>query len=331
MASKSVESKVSIRFQIITFLISSIVVAAIFYKPFVTFYGFDRVPEVKPFPLPKADTPLVYVGLLVNTFHEFKVETGEFSFSGAIWFQYNPAQVTLQQIQKFHIVSGEIKSISEPDVRKVGDNEIAQFEITASFKNDLNYASFPLDDHYVSIGIFNYALPDGTVFISETSDFDLGELFTIPGWKVLSRTFKVGYVDRVFGKQEIQRKQEVRAFFILECKRTDPVFLITILATLLIIILIAVLSFSPQQSVDLNVIGAVIGFRFVIAALAPANSGYFMISDYLFFFCLLAVILSVLGSIAVREWQWGVRAQRVLVLLVYGCFIGGSLLSILLI
>ena len=149
---------VKAKIQVIVFLVASALLAAIFYKPFVTFYGFDRLPSVKEFTKQqKPNAPTVHVGLLISSFNEFKVESGEFAFSGSIWFQYNPKQISLDKIKKFHLLHGEIKSISQPDVRKVGEEDIAQFEITASFKNDLNYAAFPLDDHYISIGIFNYS------------------------------------------------------------------------------------------------------------------------------------------------------------------------------
>ncbi len=323
---------VKAKVQIIAFLVASVLLAAIFYKPFVTFYGFDRLPEVKEFSKqPKPNVPVVHMGLLISSFNEFKVELGEFAFSGSIWFQYDPKQISLEKIKKFHLLYGEIKSISEPDVRKVGEEDVAQFEITASFKNDLNYAAFPLDDHYISIGIFNYSLPDGTILVSESNDFDLAESLHISGWRILSRQLRMGYVDRIFGKKDIHHTEEVRGFFILKCKRTDPVSLITILISLMIILLVGLIPFSIEDySGDLisGAIGGIVAFRFVLAAMSPAYVGYFMIVDYLFIFALIAVMVSVLGCIAARQFNWRESYQDLMVIGVYGFFVAGSLISL---
>ena len=205
MASHAKKNTVTAQFQIIAFLITTILLSAIFYYPFVTFYGFDDLPKVKEFSTQvSSNNPTVNMGLLINNFSEFKIEEGQFVFEGSVWFQYDPKKISLEKIKQFHLINGEIKTISDPDVRKVGDDEIAQFEIIASLKNNLNYSAFPLDDHYISIGIFNYALPDGTVVSSELNDFDLDPSLHIPGWKILSRQLKIGYVDRIFGKKDLQ-------------------------------------------------------------------------------------------------------------------------------
>ena len=335
MEHKAKNHTVKASVQIVSFLVATLALGIIFYKPFVSFYGFDKLPKVIAFPdTPKPDAPVVHVGLLINTFSEFKVESGEFEFAGSIWFQYNPKQIPLEKIKKFHLLHGVIKSISEPDIRTVGDEEVAQFEVVVSFKNNLNYAAFPVDDHYVSIGIFNYALPDGTIIRSELTDFDLGEALSISGWRIMDRQLRIGYVDRVFGKKDLHRTEEVRAFFILKCKRTDPISLITILLSLMIILLVSMIPFSIEEySGDLisGAIGGIVAFRFVLAAMSPASVGYFMISDYLFIFCLIAVMVTVLGCIMARQFNWRSSYQNVIVIGTYAFFVLGSWLSLYLV
>ncbi len=321
--------------QIIAFVVATLALGIIFYKPFMSFYSFDTLPKVIPFAeTSKPDVPVVHVGLLINTFSEFKIESGEFEFAGSIWFQYDPKKVPLEKIKKFHFLHGEIKSISEPDLRTAGDEEVAQFEIVISFKDDLNYAAFPVDDHYVSIGVFNYALPDGTIIRSGFEDFDLGASLNISGWHIADRQLRIGYVDRVFGKKDLHRTEEIRAFFILKCKRTDPVALITILLSLMIVLLVAMIPFSIEEySGDLisGAIGGIVAFRFVLAAMAPASVGYFMISDYLFIFALIAVMVAVLGCIMARQFNWRSSYQSLIVIGTYSFFVLASWLSLYLI
>ena len=321
--------------QIISFVAATLALGVIFYKPFVSFYSFDTLPKVIPFPETlKPDASVVHVGLLINTFSEFKIESGEFEFAGSIWFQYDPKKIPLEKIKKFHFLHGEIKSISEPDIRKTGVEEVAQFEIVISFKDDLNYAAFPVDDHYVSIGVFNYALPDGTIIRSGFEDFDLGASLNISGWHIADRQLRIGYVDRVFGKKDLHHTEEVRAFFILKCKRTDPVALVTILLSLMIILLVGMIPFSIQEfSGDLisGAIGGIVAFRFVLAAMAPASVGYFMISDYLFIFALFATMAAVLSCIMARQFNWRERIQNVIIYCVYLFFVLSAWLSLYLI
>ena len=321
-------------FQIIVFLASLVLIGVIFYVPFITFYGFDSLPKVQAFPeQQKSTTPIVHMGLLIGSFNEFKIETGEFVFSGSIWFQYNPQQIPLKDIKKFHLVYGELKSVSDPVIRKVGEEEIAQFEITASFKNNLNYSSFPLDDHYITIGIFNYELPDGTILRADPIDFDLEPSLNIPGWRILSRELKIGFINRLFGKKDLLKTEELRAFFILKCKRTDPATFLTIILALMFILLVAVLPFSIEEySGDLisGAIGGIVAFRFVLAAMSPVYVGYFMISDYLFMFALVAIVVAILGCILSRQLNYRESSQNWIVVSSYGIFLAGSLLSIFL-
>jgi hypothetical protein len=306
-------------------------IAVIFYTKTIHFYGFDQMPNLKEFAqqLP-SKAPIVHVGLQISSFSEFKMAKGEFAFAGSIWFQYDPQKIALADIKKFQLVQGNITSTSLPKVRSVDNQEVAQFEITANFKNRLNYTAFPLGDHYVSIGVVNYALPEGTIFRSTADDFDLDQS-DIPGWHILSRKFKVGFFEHFFGKDRLHHTKQSGIFFILECKRTDPVFLITILVSLMILLLVAMMPFSMEgYSGDLiaGAIGGIVAFRFVISSLAPDDVGYFMLVDYLFILGLIAVIAAVLGCVMARQFHWSERLQNGLVVCIYTFFVLGSWLSL---
>ena len=323
---------VKAHFQVVAFLIASALIAVIFYTKTVNFYGFDRLPVVKEFTQSaKADVPIVHMGLQISSFSEFKMAKGEFAFAGSIWFQYDPKKIALKDIKKFQLVHGKISSMSAPKVKSIGDHEVAQFEITATFKNRLNYAAFPLGDHYVNIGVVNYALPEGTMFESASDDFDIEESVHIPGWRILSRKIKTGFVDRFFGKDKLHHTEQAGIFFILECKRTDPVFLITILVSLMLILLVSMIPFSMEEySGDLisGAIGGIVAFRFVIAALSPKYVGYFMLVDYMFILALISVMVAVLGCIMARQFNWSERLQNGMVVGVYSFFVLGSWLSL---
>jgi hypothetical protein len=326
---------VKAHFQVIAFLVTVVVLAIIFYTKTIHFYGFDPLPVLKEFPNHvSSNASSVYMGLHISSFSEFKVAKGEFAFSGSVWFQYDPRKVSLEDIKQFKLMHGELISISIPMVKRVGDQEVAQFEITAQFKNRLNYSAFPLGDHYVTIGIVNYSLPEGTILRSAPDDFEVDSSIDIPGWRVLSRTVKEGLIDRFFGKNKMHHIAQTGIFFILECKRTDPVFLITILISLLIILLVAMMAFSIEDySGDLiaGAIGGIIAFRFVISALTPDDVGYFMLVDYLFILGLVSVVSAVLGCVMARQFHWSERIQNGLVVGIYSFFVLGAWLSLWLI
>jgi hypothetical protein len=76
-------------------------------------------------------------------------------------------------------------------------------------------------------------------------------------------------------------------------------------------------------------ITALIGYRFIVEAMAPPHVHYFMIADYLFLAALLAIIIGLFAAIIIRQKKVSLRFQYASVILTYGIFLAGCLFAVI--
>lgn len=244
--------------------------------------------------------PQIEVGLHIFNFSEFDLLKNKFTFEGTVWFDFDPALISLDTIEKFSFEHGNILKKTEAQAKLIDDKLFVSYDVQVSFGSDLIHRAFPLDDHRLNIVLTNlFVSPRELIFIGSGKKFTRSEAVFTAGWTIENMQvrfgFSQGYLD-----QEDERKlvEHPKAVFSLDLKRTGLRDVLVIFLPLFLIFFISVfaLSFNPvTDKSNIYYLGAgavpsMITYRFVIQNMAP-NVGYFMLSDQIFnFFLIFALI-----------------------------------------
>ena len=236
----------------------------------------------------------IKVGLYINQFRKFNMVENNFDFNGIIWFEFNPDIISLDTLEKFEFEKGKIKHKSDPDTQLISGRLLVRYNIRVSFNSPLNYADFPLDNHRLNLIIANHFVsPSAVLFSSSAREFVVKARTESFGWERINRNVTTG-----FQKAEIDPHDDRKtifypvAIFSLDYSRYGIRYVLSIILPLLLIFYLSLFSFSWGEDLSgLNLtigsITATLGYRFVIENLSP-KTGYFMLSDYIFFLFLTA-------------------------------------------
>lgn len=297
---------VSERLQVFLMVGTLISLFFIFYFPYITFRSQDTLPPVisltpqQLFELGGSAKP-IDVGLFITSFSKFDIVKGDFLVDLTIWFKFNPDFVSLDQISKFVFQRAEIKHKSMPIVKIEGNDFVASYDMRVLFHVSLNYKDFPLDDHRLSFILDNNVIPASQAFfLSSKNNIVVSRDLHVEGWDLIDTAVEFGY----FGHEEqVQEEQKTayysRAVFAFDFKETGVRYIISTFLPILMIFFMALFSFSidPVESGSLGLVGmsgsslaALIAFRFVMEAGSPIT-GYFMLSDYIFLFYIVLILL----------------------------------------
>lgn len=253
---------------------------------------------------------LVNVGLSIDDFLSFDPVKNDFVFIGTIWFEFNPAAITLALLSKFRFKAADILEKSEPEAKIINDKFIARYTIKVRFKNQLQYQYFPFDDHRIILELANpYVSTSDVIFHAVESNFLVKADTTAIGWKKMNREVNAGYVETEINEGQRQtRFYYPVVVFSVDYLRNGIRYAFTILLPLLAIFFISLMAFSlnPVANATLAItlsagsVTALLAYRFVIENLSP-TVGYFMLSDFIFFLFLCMVSLIFIFSIVLRQ------------------------------
>ncbi len=321
------ETYVSALYQATAFFITLTVLVILFAIRFNIFTEHD--PQITLMKNSETDAK-VTVGLHITNFTEFKVSTNEFTFEGTVWFAFNPRTVDLDVIKKFDVAYGQLLSSSDPIIIQHNDETIAQFDVRVQFNTPLNYRLFPLDDHNILIMITNHFLPKNVTLQSSKNDVTFAPHVDIPGWRIVEHNVSTGFVQVNLERgNPLYGMQHQLAIISLSCERSDPGMIINILLTLLLMLFIALFTFSSGEDNVLIVsvsIVALVGYRVVIQSMAPPQVGYFMFTDYIYLLSLTTVLTILLAGTFIREKPRSLALKKGLIVAIYTFFVGGCFL-----
>ena len=247
----------------------------------------------------------VKVGLHINNFDKFEMEKNEFTFSGMLFFEFDPVSVSLEKLEKFSFDKGKILEISKPHVRLKGDNVVAIYHIKVSFSTNLNHRLFPIDDHRISIEIDNETLsPYDILFDVSVTRFTLNPDMYISGWSLYNKYVSSGYFLAKLEKDNNLDLYHSRVAFVLEYMRNSVREMISVILPLILLFFVSIFSFAIDPSenfativgLSLASVTGMLSYRYVIEKISPVV-GYFMVSDIIFFmFFILAILIFFLNS-----------------------------------
>lgn len=253
---------------------------------------------------------IITTGLTISDFLTFDPVKDDFTFIGIVWFEFDPAAITLDLLSKFRFNRAEILEKSDPDARIVNNRFLVRYNVKVHFKNQLNYQFFPFDDHRLSIQLVNpYVSTSEIIFESVASNFSVKAATEQLGWTLIEKQVETGFIETDIkdGGQHANLYYP-GIFFAINYLRTGIRYAFTILLPLLAIFFISLFSFSldPTRYATLAIslsagsVTALLAYRFVIENLSPAV-GYFMISDFIFFLFLGMVSLIFILSIVLKN------------------------------
>jgi hypothetical protein len=322
--------KIGALFQAVTFSIAFICLALFFSVRYHIFITHDPLITLTP---TQQSEKHVVVGLHVAHFSQFNIAQNKFVMDGTVWFLFDPKETSLDIIKKFNIFNGTIQHVSDAVIIDHNDSKIAQFRIRVEFHTPLNYRMFPLDDHRVNLIIYNRFLPDDVILQSNKNDITFADSMFLPGWKIVGHDIQTGIKELTLerdNKQYSDKQQE--AIIAFDCERTDPSIMINILLTLLLMLFLAMLTFSSDEdSVLIVTVGivALIGYRSVMQSMTPPQVSYFIYSDYMYLFALAGVIITLFGGIVTRDQSSSTFIKKCYIIGIYSFFVAACIISTL--
>lgn len=292
---------ISLQFQCVTLSITTLIILFFLIGELRTFCSIDTSPTIYPLdPQTIAkyhgEAHPVESGLTITDFPQFNMTENKFTFSGFLWFRFDPKEVPLETIEKFSFWRGEIESKSEPLLEKKDGKMLAVYKVRVTFKTNLYYGYFPFEDHKIFIMLMNDKVDPGKFqFSASHSDLIIAPSVYVSGWNYFAHEVKAGYNTTEVGAPE-QRTviSHPTLLFQIDFLHQSARYIISIVLPLFIIFFIDLCSFCLDQRADHAVlvqistgnIVALVAYRFVIENLSP-RSGYPMIADFLFFLFLM--------------------------------------------
>ncbi len=290
-------NNLSLRFQAITLACTAAIIILLFAQEVRRVCSLDKKPDL--FQLVPSVTKnftsvptKVQVGLTITDFPEFNVEANNFVFSGIVWFLFDPSLISLESVSSFSFLQGTIDFKSTPLTRLEGGMLSAEYQVRVSFKTNLYYGFFPLDDHIIYLALVNREFdPNEIIFESSQRDFILSNDIYVSGWAYNDHYVESGYGNIVLGSGPLKRERHYpEVLFGIHFFHESMRYIISILLPLLIVFFIDLFTFCLDQNLDHSVlvsvstgnIIALIAYRFIIESMAP-RVGYLLLSDYSFF------------------------------------------------
>lgn len=271
-------------------------IAILFKNAFSSFTSLEVPPKILPITPEKKRTfgesaANVQVGLYIHDFPDFNILEGTFSLDGTVWFEFNPSQVSLDDLEKFSFFEGNIDYKSVAQIKKIRNKIFVAYNFKVTFTSLLNYKQFPFDDHRIFLILKNEALSARELqFSALKGGIAVTDELSPHGWKLKKTNVEVGLIKAQFEKGD-SKKTMLVPVSVFEFDFEKPSFNHTVLMFVPIFLLFYLslysLVFDVQLSLDtaLVSVSSLIVYRFVLESMSP-KTGYSTIIDNFFIFIL---------------------------------------------
>jgi hypothetical protein len=271
----------------------------------------------------------VKTGLYVKNFSTFDVVNNEFVVDAVVWFEFNPAEVMIETIEKFSFLDGKIQYKSSPDIRLIEDRIFAKYEVVVVIKSNLRFHHFPFDSHRLPLIITNnYVTTSEMTLITGDASFVISPTVSLPSWSIDDTTTDYGYstarLDQVDDKKQIAYPQ---ALFLISFSnigiKDALIIFIPILFSILLGLFLLLIPYGTLGSNEVILslstvaITALLAYRFVIQNMMP-TVGYLTTTDSVYTFGLLVTFIlfffRVIGTVLLRFKAITTRQDEIVVL-----------------
>ncbi len=313
------------KYQVIVLIITSLITIYAINRALDMYRPLEKMTQVLPITPKKikewgGEPTVVQVGLYITNWHEFDVRDNLFVFDGVLWFQFDPALISLDTIEKFSFEKGEILKKSRPNTKLIDGELFAEYGVRLRFTTNLSHKMFPLDDHRIYIAMLNtFVSPSEVIFKVNKGSFSVSESVFIPDWIQIDYEVKSGYEEKdidKYDKRKVIRNPKV--MFMLDFRRSGVSLIMLILLPIFLIFFIGLFSFAfdpavaqmPIVLISTTALTSLVAYRFVIQRMSP-TVGYFLLSDLMFtLFLAFAFMVFIIGVSVVKSG----RLQHILVI-----------------
>ncbi len=304
------------RYQTVGLIITSFVTVFFAYQARFDFRSLEPSPQLYPITPQKlkewgGEPTIVRAGMYIINFPEFDMVNNNFVLDGIVWFEFDPALVSLETVGKFSFEKGELKKKSEPDTKLIDTKLFAEYEIRLKYTSNLSYQFFPLDDHRIYISLVNnYVSPSDIVYEAFKPGFSLSEDIFLAEWQHVDHDVHTGYTEATLEKHD-ERKvvRNPKIMFSIDFRRFGIRQTLLILFPLFLIFFVSLFSLGldPKErssniiSLASGSVTSMIIYRFVIQRMSP-EVGYFILGDHIFILFLVFVFIEfILGIWLVQK------------------------------
>jgi hypothetical protein len=258
----------------------------------------------------------VLTGMTISRYRAFDMIHNQFVFEGTVWFEYDPALLSIETISNFFIDRADIKKLSEPRAKMVDGKLLVRYDVLVNFSALLDYSLFPVDDHRLSLVMTNNRVtPQDIVFICKSQNFDVVGSAENFGWRRLDHRVIEGVISKTVtvGSRSVTIQQPA-VEFVVTYGRTGIRYMLVLILPMFVLLVIMLSTFSYDSRTYFSsmvatngaALSGLIGFRFVIESMSPVV-GYFMLSDVYFMTFLCAGACIFLMSIFSRAFTLWMR------------------------
>lgn len=303
---------VTAKYQILLFCITSVIMVSLFIKPFYRFVSLEPAPtlhSVTPKQVKQwgGNAVSVIVGLHIVNFPRFDMVRNDFIIDAIVWFEYDPALISLEIIEKFSFEKGDILKKSSSDTRVIDGRFFVEYNVTVQFTTNLAFQFFPIDDHRIFLTLTNkFVNPSEIVFESYLSGFTISDSVFVTGWRITDRHVAAGYSESYLDENDPKKVVlNPKVLFSIDFTRYGFQQVFLIFLPLFLMLFTGIFSFalnivterSLVLTLSLGSLSAILSYRFVIQNMSP-HTGYFLLSDFMFLFVLsFAVIVFMINLI----------------------------------
>ncbi len=329
-------------FQLVPLFLSISTIIAALYWRLNNYESLDTKPIITPVTPSSSkkfggSPSIIKVGLYITQFQKFDIVANDFIFNVVIWFEFHHGTISLDTLKKFTIEKGTILKKSEADTQIVDDKLLVKYNVTVKFTSTLNYQDFPFDSHELFIYLSQPTItPSEVTFESSLKDLHVTPEVSTHGWQLFDKNVIAGYrtseLDRYHEERTINYPAVV---FALNYRRYGIRFVILITLPLMFMFYVAMFSFSiasesPSISIAVGSITAILAYRFVIEQLSP-ETGYFLVSDYLFLIFLFGVFIVFIFNILENflDVRFSLLAKKITLLSLYAIITFSVLYSLI--
>lgn len=253
----------------------------------------------------------VGVGLNIQNFIEFDINTNTFIAEANLWFVFDPKIVLLDDIAKFSFSKCEIIEKSEPFITNIDDEMIfARYDLRIKFSSNLNYKYFPLGAHELFLTLNNKFLDAHEIqLVSHDAQFVVANTIYMPGWYYVSKSLVNGLSEIKLSSDNSQKLLEFpRIVFSVDVMQSSMRNFIFIVLPMFIMLLVSLAAFSLNVrsffdsviNVTVTGIAGLLAYRYVIDSISPKVS-YYMLSDHIFTLFLLIMFMIFFFDIFYRQ------------------------------
>lgn len=307
---ESVEHRlcVSPLFQVVLMLCTTVFLLIVMYQPYAAFYPLEPVPTIKalsPDVIKNfgGNPAKLVIGLSIDRFSQFDLLTGKCTFSGTLWFEYDPALIPERWVDHVNLLGADFVHKSEPYTRYLlhDGTMLRYYNVVIGMTPVLIHRRFPFDDHTISFIVsHDYLTPEEIFFESSFVDFVLSPASKTTGWELAGTTVKNGYIStRLSNWSDTWKIDKPATVFAINYSRIGVRYQLSVFLPMLLLFFLTMFSLSLDPSKYFSTIvtmstGGITGmlaYRFIIESMSPKTDAFTM-SDYCFFvvFALMFVV-----------------------------------------